>query len=179
MIHLKPMGTPGKCPAHLRAWTPEEDELLVNLYPHMTSAQIATMQDRSIKAVECRIRVLQDMGRLTRKKVKLTSEQRSFIRANNFKMTAREVADALGIPVNTVWKEIRRQNISYRKYGDFHHSTKHPDSDIELIRQLRDEYNLTFREIGEKFDISADHCQHIYHRRHTAIDAIAREYLPR
>ncbi|EJM4266692.1 AsnC family protein [Salmonella enterica] len=179
MIHLKPMGTPGKCPAHLRVWTAEEDELLVNLYPHMTSAQIATMQDRSIKAVECRVHILQNMGRLTRKKVKLTSEQRSFIRANNFKMTAREVADALGIPINTVWKEIRRQNISYRKYGDFHHSTKHPDSDIELIRQLRDEYNPTFREIGEKFDISADHCQHIYHRRHTAIDAIARECLPR
>ncbi|EBP9847131.1 DNA-binding protein, partial [Salmonella enterica] len=97
MIHLKPMGTPGKCPAHLRVWTAEEDELLVNLYPHMTSAQIATMQDRSIKAVECRVHILQNMGRLTRKKVKLTSEQRSFIRANNFKMTAREVADALGI----------------------------------------------------------------------------------
>ncbi|EJB9128603.1 AsnC family protein, partial [Salmonella enterica] len=52
MMILKPMRTPGKCPAHLRTWTPEEDELLVTLYPHMTSAQIATMQDRSIKAVE-------------------------------------------------------------------------------------------------------------------------------
>ncbi|HBB6656359.1 TPA: DNA-binding protein, partial [Salmonella enterica] len=72
MIHLKPMGTPGKCPVCVRAWTPEEDELLVNLYPHMTSAQIATMQDRSIKAVEYRVRILRDMGRLTRKRIKLT-----------------------------------------------------------------------------------------------------------
>ncbi|EJR1734192.1 AsnC family protein [Salmonella enterica] len=179
MMHLKPMGTPGKCPAHCRAWTPEEDELLVKLYPHMTSAQIATMQDRSIKAVEYRVRILQGMGCLTRKKARLTSEQRSFIRANHLKMTSSEVADALGISVNTVRKEIRRQNISYRKYGDFHHSTKHPDSDVELIRQLRDKHNLTFKEIGEKFDISDDYCQHIYHHRHTAIDAIAREYLPR
>ncbi|EJE9857994.1 hypothetical protein M5849_004206 [Salmonella enterica] len=96
---LKPMGTPGKCPAHLRPWTAEEDKLLVNLYPH--------------------------------------------------------------------------------KYGDFHHCTKYQDSDVELTRQLRDEYNLKFREIGEKFDISAYYCQRLYHRRHTAIDAIAREYLPR
>ncbi|EBV4819678.1 AsnC family protein [Salmonella enterica subsp. enterica serovar Newport] len=176
---LKPLGTPGKCPVCVRAWTPEEDELLVNLYPHMTSAQIATMQDRSIKAVEYRVRILRDMGRLTRKRIKLTPGQCSFIRANRLKMTAGEVADVLGIPINTVWREIRKQNISYRKYGDFHHSTKRPDSDVELIRQLRDEYNLTFREIGEKFDISADYCQHIYYRRHTAIDAIAREYLPR
>ncbi|EDS8439273.1 DUF4406 domain-containing protein [Salmonella enterica subsp. enterica serovar Hvittingfoss] len=176
---LKPMGTPGKCPVCVRAWTPEEDELLVNLYPHMTSAQIATMQDRSIKAVEYRVRILRDMGRLTRKRIKLTPGQCSFIRANRLKMTAGEVADVLGIPINTVWREIRKQNISYRKYGDFHHSTKRPDSDVDLIRQLRDEYNLTFREIGEKFDISADYCQHIYYRRHTAIDAIAREYLPR
>lgn len=32
MIHLKPMGTPGKCPAHERAWTPEEEELVISLY---------------------------------------------------------------------------------------------------------------------------------------------------
>ncbi|EAM2929452.1 hypothetical protein Q3P76_003135 [Salmonella enterica] len=36
---LKPMGTPGKCPAHLRAWTAEDDELLINLYPSMKKAE--------------------------------------------------------------------------------------------------------------------------------------------
>lgn len=32
MMTLKPMGTPGKCPAHERAWTPEEEELVISLY---------------------------------------------------------------------------------------------------------------------------------------------------
>lgn len=176
---LKPMRAPGECPAHVRTWTPENEELLVNLYPSMTSAEIATVLGRSIQAVQHRIHLLLGMGRLTRKRVRLTPEQRRFIHANRQEMTTREVADALGVSISTVWKEIKKQNISYRKYGDRHHATKRPDSDVELIRQLRDEYNLTFREIGEKFDISADYCQHIYCRRHTAIDAIAREYLPR
>lgn len=33
---LKPMGTPGKCPAHERAWTPEEEELVIRAYMEVT-----------------------------------------------------------------------------------------------------------------------------------------------
>ncbi|HGB3610041.1 TPA: hypothetical protein ACIVDT_005223, partial [Salmonella enterica subsp. enterica serovar Eastbourne] len=29
---LSPMSKPGKCPAHVKAWTPTEDELLMSLY---------------------------------------------------------------------------------------------------------------------------------------------------
>ncbi|HDC2548778.1 TPA: hypothetical protein O7139_005322 [Salmonella enterica] len=123
--------------------------------------------------------LLRDAGRLPYKKHQVTPEDRRFIRDNRYKMTIKEVAAALGISPNTVKYTARHMDASYRKYGDMHRSTKYPDSDVELIRQLHDEYNLTFREIGEKFDISPYSCQRIYASRLTAADAIAREYLPR
>ncbi|EOW4636556.1 AsnC family protein, partial [Escherichia coli] len=33
MMILQPMGRKGQAPAHVRAWTPEEDALLIALYP--------------------------------------------------------------------------------------------------------------------------------------------------
>ncbi|EHG4041341.1 hypothetical protein J4198_005175 [Salmonella enterica] len=98
---------------------------------------------------------------------------------NRHNMTHSEVAAVLGVPVVTVKEKAWAMGVTYRKCGDAHYRTKYPDSDIELIRQLRDEYNLTFREIGEKFDIQARVCRYLYTYRQTVADAIAREYLPR
>lgn len=179
MMHLEPISKPGKCPAHVRPWTAEDDELLINLYPSMTNAQTARVLDRSTGAIVMRVKLLHENGRLAYKAPRITSRQRRFIRDNRHTMTIREVAAVLGIAPNTVDKAIKDMGISYRKYGDMHPLVKYPDSDIDLIRQLRDEYNLTFREIGEKFDISTRSCQALYARRMTAADAIAREYLPR
>ncbi|EDA0232251.1 AsnC family protein [Salmonella enterica] len=179
MMLLKPMGTPGKCPAHCRAWTPEEDELLVNLYPSMTHNQIAITMGRSVSSVSHRVTLLREQGRIPYKHHPLTPAQRRFIRDNRHTMTIKAVATTLGVCVSTVKYAARTMGISYHKYGDIHPRTKHPDSDIELIRQLRDEHNLTFREIGEKFDIHPRTCWKLYTSRLTAADAIAREYLPR
>ncbi|ECH9843529.1 TPA: MerR family transcriptional regulator [Salmonella enterica] len=176
---LPPMGTPGKCPVCVRAWTQEEDELLINLHSSMSCDQIATALGRSVRGVAHRMSLLRDAGRLPYKKHQVTPEDRRFIRDNRYKMTIKEVAAALGISPSTVKYTARRMDVSYRKYGDMHRSTKYPDSDVELIRQLHDEYNLTFREVGKKFDISTYSCQRIYASRLTAIDIIAREYLPR
>lgn len=179
MMHLEPISKPGKCPAHVRPWTAEDDELLINLYPSMTNAQTGHVLGRSTGAIVMRVKLLHENGRLAYKAPRITSRQRRFIRDNRHTMTIREVAAVLGIAPNTVDKAIKDMGISYRKYGDMHPLVKYPDSDIDLIRQLRDEYNLTFREIGEKFDMSTRSCQALYARRLTAIDAIAREYLPR
>lgn len=176
---LKPLGTPGKCPAHLRAWTPEQDELLINLYPSMTGQQIAMAMGRGVSAIACRVNLLRGAGRLPYKRTRLTPEQCRFIRDNRHKMTISEVAAAIGVSHDTVDFKIRKMGISYRKCGDEHPLKKYPDSDVELIRQLRDEYNLTFTEIGEKFDLSRQACRYLYARRQIATDAIAREYLPR
>ncbi|EEM6323593.1 AsnC family protein [Salmonella enterica] len=176
---LKPMGTLGKCPAHVRPWTASQDELLINLHPHMTYTQIANLLDRTIGSIKWRANLLREEGRLAYKQTRLTPEQCSFIRRNRHNMTHSEVAAVLGVPVVTVKEKAWAMGVSYRKCGDAHFRTKYPDSDIVLIRQLRDEYNLTFSEIGEKFDIQARVCRHLYTYRLTAIDAIAREYLPR
>lgn len=176
---LKPISKPGKCPAHVRPWTAEDEELLISLYPSMTNTQIGRALDRSTGAIVMRVKLLHESGRLAYKAPRITSRQRRFIRDNRHTMTIREVAAVLDIAPNTVDKAIKAMGISYRKYGDMHPLVKYPDSDIDLIRQLRDEYNLTFREIGEKFDMSTRSCQALYARRMTAADAIAREYLPR
>ncbi|MEF9775876.1 DNA-binding protein, partial [Escherichia coli] len=39
-MRLTPMGTPGKAPAHVKAWTQQEDELLITMYPDHTVRQI-------------------------------------------------------------------------------------------------------------------------------------------
>ncbi|EAV6871676.1 AsnC family protein [Salmonella enterica subsp. enterica serovar Lexington] len=179
MLTMKPMGTPGKCPAHVRPWTASQDELLINMYPHMTYTQIANLLGRTIGAIRWRTTLLHEAGPLTYKKIRLTPEQCSFIRKNRHNMTHSEVAAVLGVPVVTVKEKAWAMGVTYRKCGDAHYRTKYPDSDIELIRQLRDEYNLTFREIGEKFDIQAGVCRYLYTYRQTVADAIAREYLPR
>lgn len=176
---LKPMGTPGKCPAHVRPWTAEDDELLISLYPSMTNAQIGRTLDRSTGAIDMRVSLLHKSGQLAYKKPRLTPEKRRFIRDNRHTMTIREVAAVLGIPCSTVHRTKRVMGVSYRKYGDMHPLTKYPDSDVDFIRQLHDEHNLAFKEIGKKFDISDRYCRSLYTDRMTAIDAIAREYLPR
>ncbi|ECL8678717.1 AsnC family protein [Salmonella enterica] len=179
MLTLKPMGTPGKCPAHVRPWTAEDDELLINLYPSMKKKQVAIMLGRTASAVAHRVCILQDAGRLPYKKPRLTPEQRRFIRDNRHSMTIKAIAALLGVSTSTVKYTNRATGVSYRKCGDMHPRTKYPDSDVELIRRLHDEYNLTFRELGEKFDIHPATCWQLYAYRQTAADTIAREYLPR
>lgn len=151
----------------------------MNMHPHMTYAQIANLLGRTIGSIKWRATLLHETGRLTYKKTRLTPEQCSFIRKNRHNMTHREVAAALGVLTVTVREKAQAMGITYRKYGDAHPRTKYPDSDVELIRQLRDEYNLTFRVIAEKFDMQPETCRYLYTYRQTAADAIAREYLPR
>ncbi|EEN5935451.1 AsnC family protein [Salmonella enterica] len=176
---LKPMGTPGKCPAHFRPWTAEQEELLISLYPSMTYDQIASALNRSVAAIRLRVNLLHKSGRLAYKEPRITPEQLRFIRDNRHTMTIRGVAAVLGVSPRTVDNKIKDMGISYYKCGDRHPLTKYPDSDVDLIRQLRDESDLSFGKIAEKFDMPAKSCQSIYTSRLTVADAIAREYLPR
>ncbi|ELI2977517.1 AsnC family protein [Salmonella enterica] len=179
MMHLKLMGTPGKCPAHCRAWTPEEDELLINLYPHMTSAQIAALLGRTKSATQIRTTHLRREGRLGHKHNQFTPEQDAFIRANRHSMTMAEVAAHLGRKSrHDIANRAKKLGVTYCKYGDLNPSTKYSDSDVGLIRALRDD-GMTFSKIAEKFEMPESTAKSIYYRRFTADYAIAREYLPR
>ncbi|EGF0850588.1 hypothetical protein LDR16_001114 [Salmonella enterica] len=175
---LPPMGTPGKCPVCVRAWTPEEDELLISLHPSMTYKEMTTRLNRTERGIRARARLFIQSGILPAKHNPFTPGQDAFIRANRHHMTIAEVAIRLGKTADCVSKRAQRLGVSYRKTGDFHHATKYSDSDVELICILRDD-GMGFPEIARKFEMPKSSAEAIYHRRQTAIDAIAREYLPR
>ncbi|EMD4459927.1 AsnC family protein [Salmonella enterica] len=175
---LKPMRTPGKCPACERAWTPEEDELLISLHPSMTYKKMTAHLNRSERGIRARASIFIHAGILAAKTKPFTPDQDAFIRANRHRLTLYEVAIHLGKSKDCVSKRAQRLGVSYRKAGDLHHATKHPDSDVDLIHALRDE-GLTFRCIAKKFEIPHTTARSLYYDRKTAIDAIAREYLPR
>ncbi|EBC1350147.1 AsnC family protein [Salmonella enterica] len=186
MIHLKPMRTPGKCPAHHRPWTAEEDELLINLHGKKTVAEMAKLlpaPGRSVYAVKTRLRDLRErfpelIGYIRHL---WTQEQDNFLRKNRHTMTAKEIGNRLTPrrTGNAVMSRAIYLGISLYKCGDNLPQTRYKDEDINLIRELRDRYSLTFKEIGGKFGLSKDITIWLYHHRLTAIDAIAREHLPR
>ncbi|HGC4928927.1 TPA: DNA-binding protein, partial [Escherichia coli] len=51
---LKPMGTPGKAPKHVRAWTQQEDALLAELYPSHTAPELTKHFQRTESAIRSR-----------------------------------------------------------------------------------------------------------------------------
>ncbi|EEM2237957.1 AsnC family protein [Salmonella enterica] len=175
---LEPMGTPGKCPVCVRAWTPEEGELLIALYPFMTCKEITKYLNRSERGIRARARLFIQAGMLTAKHNPFTPDEDAFIRANRHSMTFSEVGAHLKRRADTVGHRARYLGISYRKTGDFHHATKYPDSDVDLICALRDD-GLTFPCIAEKFEMPRATARSLYYTRQTAIDTIAREYMPR
>ncbi|EBV5086636.1 AsnC family protein [Salmonella enterica subsp. enterica serovar Minnesota] len=175
---LKPMGTPGKCPAHNRTWTQEDDELLTAMHSSMTYEEMARQLGRSTSATRHRAMRLRMAGKLPYKHHYFTPEQDKFIRDNHQTMTVRKMAEVLSKHPYTVMKRARKMGITFAKFGDLHHKTKHPDSDVELIRELHD-YGISFAEIARKFELYPGAVYYLYHYRLTAADAIAREYLPR
>ncbi|EOF6096803.1 AsnC family protein [Salmonella enterica] len=175
---LKPMGIPGRCPVCVRAWTPEEDELLISLYPSMTCKEMTTRLNRSEGGISKRASLFIQKGILPAKYKPFTPKQDAFIRANRHNMTLSEVATHLGKSKECVSKRAQLLKVRYGKTGDLHHKTKYPDSDVDLIHALRDD-GLTFPCIAKKFGIPRTTARSLYYNRMTAIDAIAREYMPR
>ncbi|EAA5814583.1 AsnC family protein [Salmonella enterica] len=160
-------------------WTPEEEESLISLYPDHTFREIATQLGRTKAAVQFRAIRLRREGRLGHKRNQFTPEQDMFIRTHRHSMTLSEVASHLGRKSRTdIANRAKRLGVTYCKYGDLNPLTKYSDSDVGLIRALRDD-GMTFSKIAEKFEMPESTARSIYHKRFTAADAIAREYLPR
>lgn len=66
--------------------------------------------------------------------------------------TMQQAADEIGCNKNAVHGKARREGISFRKYGELHHSAKYSDHDVYLARALVDE-GITTAEAGRKLDI--------------------------
>lgn len=66
--------------------------------------------------------------------------------------TMQMAANEIGCTKNQVYARSKRDGISFRKYGDNHHSTKYSSEDVELARQLV-ESGLTRAEAARKLEI--------------------------
>ncbi|EDV9907366.1 AsnC family protein [Salmonella enterica subsp. enterica] len=181
---LPPMGIPGVCPAHRRPWTSEEDELLISLYGKKVAEMVKLLPEpgRSFNAVKIRLRDLRArfpdlIGCIQHP---WTQEHDNFLRKNRHTMTAEEIGNRL-TPRRTkasVTNRAVRLGISLYKCGDNLPITRHKDEDVILIRELYDSSDLSFKEVGRRFDLSKNMTAWLYHHRLTAADAIVRELLP-
>lgn len=66
--------------------------------------------------------------------------------------TMQQAADEIGCNKNQVYGRARRDGISFRKYGELHHSAKYSDHDVYLARALVDE-GISRAETGRKLGI--------------------------
>ncbi|EFA9621663.1 AsnC family protein [Escherichia coli] len=183
MMKLQPMGRKGRAPAHVRAWTPEEDALLIALYPSTPVKDIAVRVKRSYWGVYNRIVLLRGTypESLKCKRPRFKPDEDKFIRKNARTMTSRQMGEYLGRHHDSIRCRARVTGVSLKKCGELLPFTRIPDDDVRLIRELRDAESprrITFREIGEKFELSESTVNFIYHHRRTAGDAVLRELTP-
>ncbi|EKH2093670.1 SANT/Myb domain-containing protein [Salmonella enterica] len=180
---LPPMGIPGVCPTHCRAWTSEEDELLISLRGKKTVAEIAALlpePGRTVDAAKERIQILKERypDRVDCIRRPYTAEEDDFIRKNCHTLTMKEVAAHLD---NRSPKSVKERakviGVSFRKFGERHPRAKYPDEIVFLVEEWRDDFKVTFRVIERRLNLPRSTAWHLYNRL-TADYAIVRELLP-
>ncbi len=183
MYALKPMGIPGKAPAHVKAWTQQEDDLLITLYPQHTARDIAGRLGRSYEGVRGRISRLREQGRIGIKQQRLSDEMIATLIRNRHTRSLKELAHMAKVSTRTVTNRLRALGYSLIKCGELHKNAVYSDCIVEIINQLRDEQGLTFREIAQRLSHELQPnptptlAQRLYWRC-TASDAVLRELLP-
>ncbi|EFN7493296.1 TPA: DNA-binding protein [Escherichia coli] len=182
-MKLKPIGTPGKTPKHLRAWTQQEDELLATLYPSHSAPEMTKHFQRTEHAIRGRIRLLLSQGVIHRKTKILNTEEISMLIKNRHAKTLQELANEVGCSRATVQLHLYKRGYRARKCGELHHRAKYSDQLAELVTELHDEHGMPFRAISrylhELTGIRTAHntAQRLYNRQ-TATDALLYELLP-
>ena len=166
-------GAPGRCPAHNRPWTTDEQNQLITLYPTTTCEELSSLLNRGIPAIRFRIHKLRESGLLpTVKKRAFSQVEDDFIRRNASTMTAKEIATQLpGRSAQNIYRRSQLLGVSLAKCGDAHWSTTCADEDVALICALRDD-GMRPSLIAEKFEVSRQMVSWVYHRRLTASDAM-------
>lgn len=168
-------GAPGRCPAHNRPWTTDEQNQLIALYPTTTYEEIARQLKRGVAAIRFRAGQLREMGILPVKKKAFSQEEDALIRRNASTMTAKQMAAHLpGRSAQNIYRRAQLLGVSLAKSGNAHWSTTCPDEDVALICALRDD-GMRPSVIAEKFEVSRQMVSWVYHRRLTATDAMNSE----
>lgn len=182
---LEPMGIPGICPKHVRAWTPEEDELLINLHGKKTMAEIAPLlpaPGRTLYAAAKRLEVLRRLypDRVSCLVRRYTRDEDDFILKNCHTMTMAEVASHL-VDRNSRSVQARASVIGAKFYkcGERRHNARYTDDFVIRVQDWRDNLNLAFDEIDRRFGLPRMTAWRLYHERLTADYAISKQYMPR
>ncbi|WP_274803136.1 DNA-binding protein [Escherichia coli] len=180
---LKPMGTPGKAPKHVRAWTQQEDALLAELYPSHTAPELTKHFQRTESAIRSRIRLLLSQGVIHTKQPPLNTKELNTLIKNRHTKTVRELASELGRSPSTVELNLRKRGYRFRKYGELHHKTRYSDHLVELVTELRDEKGMTFSEIRKHIRDTVGISLKRWvparlYSRYTAADCVLCELLP-
>ncbi|HIB6868968.1 TPA: AsnC family protein, partial [Escherichia coli] len=117
MMILQPMGRKGRAPAHVRAWTPEEDALLIALYPSTPVKDIAVRIKRSFWGVHNRIVLLRGTypELLKCKRLRFKPDEDKFIRKNARTMTGKQIGEYLGRDRDSVHNRARYIGVSMKK----------------------------------------------------------------
>lgn len=96
-----------------------------------------------------------------------TDEQVHFLKANAYRLKAKEIGAAIGRTEGAVHRKARAMGISMLKVGKYNWNCTISDEDIELCRQLHDE-GVPQNEIAEKMEISIQHvCNVVNYRART------------
>jgi DNA-binding NarL/FixJ family response regulator len=180
LLELKPMGKPGVCPPHCNGWTEQEDKLLLELWDSMSAAAIAErLPGRNERAVWDRVQRMRKHGIASPslKQFNFSRREDKFIRENCATMTAKEIARHLHRTPRSVMARGHKIGVRFMKYGQYNHLSKYSDEDVLLIRALRDEHGLSFREIAEKFEISTKQVSGLYYRHLTQDDRLKDDML--
>ncbi len=160
------------------SWTQNDEETLISLHSLMTYAEIGNILGKSESKNKKKKQHTYAKQENSPVNVNHSLLNKTSLSGKNCRiMTIKEVARALKRPVSSIVNRARLLGISYFKCGDLYYKTKYPDSDVYLIRELRDS-GLSFSEIAKKFEICPNSVQYLYHSRLTADYAIRREMLP-
>ena len=183
MPALKPMGVSGVPPKHVRAWTQQEDALLVGLYPSHTVPELTKHFQRTGPAIRSRIRLLLSQGVIHTKQPPLNTKELNTLIRNRHTKTIRELANELGRSTSTVGLNLRKRGYRFRKYGELYHRARYSDHLVELVTELRDEQGMTFSEIRKYIRDTAGISLKRWvlarlYARYTAADTVLCELLP-
>lgn len=102
------------------------------------------------------------------------SEKRAIVRSMSKTHTVKDASEVVGCSSRAVTLECHRLDISFMKYGDAHHATRHSNEDVELMRQCHDA-GMTHTEIVEKFEMSSGGVSQILNHSYRNNDACAKQ----
>ena len=129
-------------------YSESELQTIKSYWGKLPAKEIALITGRSIFSVRNKAKA---MG--LAKFRHFNKEQTEFIRINASKLSAEEIGNFIGRSKTSVIYKAKHSGIRLTKTGKDNPSSKLTDQDIDYIRELREDYGLTLKNIADKFEV--------------------------